>query len=66
MEKGKKKPYDNKRVLGRKGKFMYVPVAQRRICVEFRPVRQFAVSQDLGQPDSCEKADRRGWTVPFV
>lgn len=36
---------------------MYV-MAQRRICVEFCPVRQFAVSQDLGQPDSCEKADR--------
>lgn len=38
--------------------------AQHRICVEFCPVRQFAVSQDLGQPDSYEKADRRSRVEP--
>lgn len=66
-EKGKTK-WCNKGSLSRRGKFMYFAVMQRAtICVEFRSVCQFVGFQDLGQLDSCEKANSRlGLNRPFV
>jgi hypothetical protein len=62
-------PCSNKELVGRKGKFMYVPWRNIAICVEFRPLAAPSVrlvSQDLGQPDSCEKANRWFGVEPAV
>jgi len=62
----REKPYDVTKGLYAEEENLYAVAQCAAICVEFRPVRQFAGSQDLGQPDSCKKANSRlglNWAV---